>query len=473
MPVRDRRGLALARVLSFDGAMGTSTPGPQPRRRSVLTAAALVPTAGGLAACAEGADPDDGATTADDRSVVPDLQAEMPRAEPGPADGAGALVVPFTTRMLGAVDRSDTNAVLSPLSAQLALAMAGLGAVGTTRAQMEEVLGGSIDELARNANTLSSVLAAVGDQEREDASEDAPESATASLVHGTWVQRGMAVQQEFLEGLSTYFGSGVYTVDFQDEAAREEGRERINAWVEEATAGLIEDLVPETALGQDTRLVLVNALHLKAAWLERLDIGPGTFTRDSGEELDLDMLHATTGSWYEDEACRATALATYGDDLSLAVIQPVAGIGAVLDAWADAAAEPSAGLAALLAGLQGSETMTELTMPGFDITGDAELTPVLEGLGMVDAFGGTSADFSGITQEERLVISAVLQKATISVDAEGMEAAAATAVGARAVSAPDIEHELVLDSPFLYVAYETSTLAPLVLGWIGDPTAQG
>ena len=32
------------------------------------------------------------------------------------------------------------------------------------------------------------------------------------------------------------------------------------------------------------------------------------------------------------------------------------------------------------------------------------------------------------------------------------------------------EQELVLDAPFLVVAYERSTLAPLVVGWIGDPT---
>ena len=62
-----------------------------------------------------------------------------------------------------------------------------------------------------------------------------------------------------------------------------------------------------------------------------------------------------------------------------------------------------------------------------------------------------------------------MQKAVITVDSEGMEAAAATAAGF-AASAPAEPNELVLDSPFLFVAYETSTLAPLVLGWLGDPT---
>ena len=47
---------------------------------------------------------------------------------------------------------------------------------------------------------------------------------------------------------------------------------------------------------------------------------------------------------------------------------------------------------------------------------------------------------------------------------------AATAVGMEASAADAEPKELLLDEPFLFVAYETSTLAPLVLGWIGDPS---
>src|SRR5699024_12354634 len=111
----------------------------------------------------------------------------------------------------------------------------------------------------------------------------------------------------------------------------------------------------------------------------------------------------------------------------------------------------------------------ELAVPGFDIEWDEELTSPLTELGMADAFSA-DADFSGITASERLAITSVMHKAVITVDENGMEAAAATAVGVGAVSAPVDVKELVLDAPFLYVAYERSTLAPLVLGWIGDPT---
>ena len=126
--------------------------------------------------------------------------------------------------------------------------------------------------LAATANTLSTVLAAVGAQEREAEDEERPAPALASLVNGTWLQEGLAVEQAFLEDLATWFGAGVFEVDFTDDAERAAAREEINGWVEDSTDGLIEQLLPEGILRPSTRLVLVNALHLKAAWQKPLTV---------------------------------------------------------------------------------------------------------------------------------------------------------------------------------------------------------
>ena len=435
-------------------------------RRTALAAGIAVPLLGAtLTACGEGADGGSG--------QPPDLRAELPRAEPGPTEGAGQLVVPFTAQMLVALDRGTVNAVCSPLSAQVALSMIGMGAAGQTLAQMEQVLGGTMDELAATANTLSQALATVGDQEREAAEEEAPEPARASLVNGTWVQEGLEIREEFLEDLATWFGSGVFAADFTEDGQREAAREEINTWVADRTNDLIEQLIPPGVLRPNTRLVLVNALHLQAAWPAPLTAGDGTFTTADGAELTTEMLHGETATWYEDELCRATSLGTYGGDLALALVRPAQDLDTVLEGWADAAAEPgagsSAGLGALLRGLEDSNATTRLTLPAFDISWEASVKELLQELGMTDAFSG-AADFSGVTDATQLMITEVLQKAVITVDEEGMEAAAATAVIVGETSAPVMEHELVLDQPFLLVAYHRSTLAPLVVGWIGDPT---
>lgn len=433
----------------------------RPRRRSLLAAGVTLPALTGLAACDGGGEPGE--------VGEPDVRAEVDREGPGPAEDVAAVMSPFTARLLGALDREEVNLVCSPLSAQVALSMVALGAAGATREQMVQVLGGPVDELASAANTLTQVLATVGDEDREESEKGDPEPAVATLVNATWVQQGLSPEDDFVEGLGRWFGSGVYEADFADAGERERARERINGWVEDATDDLIEELIPEGVLDDTTRLVLVNALHLKAAWPDPLTADGGTFTTAEGEELSVEMLSGTTRSWYEDERCSATALETHGSQLALALIRPAENVAAVLDAWSGAADGDGAGIAGVLAGLEDSEASTEVTLPGFDIAWKAQLKDPLAELGMVDAFT-EAADFSGITAEEELAITHVLQKAVITVDEEGMEAAAATAVGVGAVSAQVGEHELVLDAPFLYVAYEKSTRAPLVVGWIGDPT---
>src|SRR5690606_38992238 len=146
--------------------------------------------------------------------------------------------------------------------------------------------------------------------------------------------------------------------------------------------------------------------------------------------------------------------------------RPVDDLDAVLDGWA--AAGSGEGLAALLAGLDEPGPAVRLTVPALDVGWDDSLKDVLEGMGMTAPFSG--ADFSGVTKAADLEIQDVVQKAVLTIDEEGTEAAAATAVVVGESSAPLEEEELVLDAPFALVAYHHSSRAPLVVGWIGDPT---
>ena len=90
-------------------------------------------------------------------------------------------------------------------------------------------------------------------------------------------------------------------------------------------------------------------------------------------------------------------------------------------------------LAEIAAGLEPAQVT--LSLPRFSLETKAELAPLLAALGMPTAFGG-AADFSGITSEVALAISAVIHQANIDVDEKGTTAAAATAVVMRATAAP-------------------------------------
>ena len=78
----------------------------------------------------------------------------------------------------------------------------------------------------------------------------------------------------------------------------------------------------------------------------------------------------------------------------------------------------------------------DLQMPKFRFESEFGLSDILAELGMQAAFDTQAADFSGIDGTKDLSISDVIHKAFVSVDEEGTEAAAATAVVFRVTSMP-------------------------------------
>ena len=109
-------------------------------------------------------------------------------------------------------------------------------------------------------------------------------------------------------------------------------------------------------------------------------------------------------------------------------------------------------------------------MPKFTFRSQAQLRQALGELGMPIAFSDR-ADFSGITTQEVLTIDDVIHEAFIAVDEDGTEAAAATAVVFRSVSAPLQVVELTIDRPFLFLIRDRESGAILFLGRVLDPSS--
>ena len=65
-------------------------------------------------------------------------------------------------------------------------------------------------------------------------------------------------------------------------------------------------------------------------------------------------------------------------------------------------------------------------LPQFRMEQSCELIPVLQALGMRDAFILEQADFSGLSREPGLFLSKAVHKSFVEVNEEGTEAAAAT-----------------------------------------------
>jgi len=89
-------------------------------------------------------------------------------------------------------------------------------------------------------------------------------------------------------------------------------------------------------------------------------------------------------------------------------------------------------------------------------------------MGLKDAFTG-NADFSGITEQEKLYISQAIHKATIEINEEGTEAAAATAVVMRKMSVMLDNVELKVDRPFIYILRNNQTNCIYFIGKVVNP----
>jgi serpin B len=164
------------------------------------------------------------------------------------------------------------------------------------------------------------------------------------------------------------------------------------------------------------------------------------------------------------EGWQAVELGYAGGELAMVLVVPDAGALAEVEG-----ALPDGLLDDVVAALDRSEI--DLRLPRWDIETSAQLADLLAEMGMPTAFTD-AADFSGISREAALAISAVVHQANITVDENGTEAAAATAVIVGETSAPDPADvvELHVDRPFLFVLRDATTGANTFLGRVADPS---
>ena len=108
----------------------------------------------------------------------------------------------------------------------------------------------------------------------------------------------------------------------------------------------------------------------------------------------------------------------------------------------------------------------DLWLPKFRTEKSYQLAEVFKALGVKKAFTN-DADFSGISNSERLKIDSVIHKTFIDVDEEKTEAAAVTAIPMmRATAAPIQTPRAVFhaDRPFVYFIMDNKTGTILFIG---------
>jgi serpin B len=406
------------------------------------------------------------------------IAGQEPTTEPRPsvARHVNRLGATLLDELFAASDAEAQNACISPYSVHSALTLVFPGARGETREELARLLGLSADLDGREALAPLAKLAEELEPPRVRVGRETTEPAWyQEFANSAFGQEGYDLEAPYVRQLEQVLGAHFETIDFSDSAA---AAERIDGWISKITRGHIHDLVTPDALSKDTRLLLVNALWLRAPWDDSFHEG-GTrrepFHRRSAsgerETIHVAMMHRQGNyAFAERDGTRLVIVPCDSGELGLVVVLPAEGeslatlrtsLGA--DAFDDLVDQARA------------QTL-DLGLPRFRIDPKAyELTSALRASGLEITLDATRADFSGITSEEQLSIDAVLHAARIEVDEKGTEAAAATVIAERGGAKPGTGsiRTITFDRPFLFALRHLPTGCNLFLGQVADPQHLG
>ncbi len=231
---------------------------------------------------------------------------------------------------------------------------------------------------------------------------------------------------------------------------------KIDDWVKATTGGMIPEILGQPL--QAPSFVALNALHFKAKWKTPFDsrrTAETSFTRADRKPGPVAMMRLPEAERaYRAEADFIGVELPFDDERYSLVV--VASSGAPKSAKEFATAS-------WLSGEGFAPRNGDLALPRFSLEGSANLMPALAKAGLTEGLKSPTA-LAGFAPDRQ-----ILQGARIEVDAEGTEAAAATAVIVTRSLAVDDTLHMVVDKPFIYALRDRDSGLILVAGYVGRP----
>ena len=213
------------------------------------------------------------------------------------------------------------------------------------------------------------------------------------------------------------------------------------------------------------RLLLVNAIHFKAAWEEPFPTEmtvPSVFHLLDESTVEVPMM------WHPKQEFRAL-----NEPGLQAVELPYANTPIVMVVFLpedlrsfESSLDPET-LELALQRLQPAEVM--LRIPKFRVDSEMKLKETLSSMGLADLFD-QATDLRGISNEPGFRVDEVLNSSFVEVNEAGTEAAAATVVqmiGAWPSPLPKID--ICIDRPFRFIIRDKPTGCVLFAGRVEDP----
>jgi serpin B len=355
----------------------------------------------------------------------------------------------FYAELLRRTSDPQDNALVSPLSVLVALAMTANGADGQTRIDMESVLSGSIplEELNQYLYTYIQNL-------------PSDPKARLTMANSIWFrddENRLQVEPDFLQANADYYRAQAYKAPFNDQTLKD-----INTWVEEKTEGMIDSILEE--IRDDAVMYLLNALVFDAEWQEIYrthQIQAGEFAGADGIKYAVEFMYSEESTYLSGQGYTGFSKPYAGGHYSFVAILPDAGE----DTYE------------FLTGLDGAqirtifnsttETAVEAWLPKFSYEYEVSLNDPLKEMGMEEAFSPVLANFLRLGRSSRgnIYIGDVLHKTFIAVDERGTRAGAVTKVEMRDEAYRETKM-VRLDRPFVYAIVENGTGLPVFVGTV-------
>ena len=340
------------------------------------------------------------------------------------------------------------NVLISPVSLEVALGMFINGLTPEEQQRVLKTLGledFSLEDVNAYFQTMMEGLA------------DADDVAELHMANSFWYTEDRKVKDDFGKVLADSYKAESYAVNFSMTSTIE----AINAWCAKQTKDRIKSILDE--VDPSIYSVLLNAVYFKSSWkneFEEKNTHKQPFYYADGKDAEVDMMSMsdTKIDYSETEDFQAATLPFVNEAFKFFVILPKNGkrvddiVGTV---------KPQ------LFNDFHTLTLDYFALPKFEVNYTEEkLAAAMQKINPNLGFGGLN--FQPLLPEimsETLV--EVLQKTFFKVDEKGAEAAAVTAIYAKATSA-DARNVMILDRPFIYGIMETSTNCPLFIGYYGE-----
>lgn len=364
---------------------------------------------------------------------------------------------------------ADDNLVISPLSISAGFVLLQPSARGETAKELNKVL-----HFTLPTAELHPALAAILDRFNEPgkgkpAWGDAVVNNTLRFANQVWVDHhAKPFLPDYLKVIRDNYGIEPKRIDLQN---LETARQTINQWVSNKTSQRIPELIKRGVLrNEQDPMVLATAVWLDARWdapFSQVETHSGTF-HAFGEDRRVKYMRGEQLLEYSEHDGLQMLQKNYlGDRLSMIVLLPKERGRKSMDQ-----------LEAMLTAqklrdwrLGFKKQLVKVKLPKFQLRSQLDLKGTLQAMGLQEIWKlkPDVANLSGMNENTNRYLDFALHEAEITVDEDGTQASAATALGGYGGMGMQQPPEFSADRPFLFLIQDNRTGSILFLGRVMKP----